>query len=462
MISRREFLKTAARTVSGAAAVLLAGTSACLACQAAADLKVKEPSVFLRELVQAAEKDEIVLQEKVAQKFRSLGCTVEVLTISPSELKLKNEFSSSQSAGSEKRTSVVGVWKGTGGGKSLLLFAHPDGEPLPKTAFKYPVHGGVTEHGRVFGWGVSDDLAGVAIMAAALETLQASGFKPHGDVILCSTPAKRGAQGVIALLEKGYLADGALYLHPAESGAGLREVKAIASGMLTFRVSVSGKQPETSEPGKTAFAHLGVSALDKALIIIRALKDLDEERGQEVRHQALEKAVGRSTNLLIASLQAGARGQLTQVPEDCVFEASLTFPPNEYLPDVQKEVQMAIQKAAAGDPWLGENAPRIEWIFGTQGVEVREDHPLFQAVSRSIKAVTGEAPFVNPLHSASDIRNPILFSNIPCVGIGPLAGTLDQEGFPDPWVDVGDYLRAVEVTARIIREWCHSGNVRQR
>jgi len=430
-----------------------------IARRGAADLRVKEPSDFLRELVRTAENGEIALQEKVAEKFRSLGCSVEVLTISPSELKLKNEFSSSESTGSEKRTSVVAVWKGKGGGRSLLLFAHPDGEPPPKTAFKYPAYGGVVEDGRIYGWGVSDDLAGVAIMAAAVETLQASGFSPGGDVIFCSTPAKRGAQGVIALLEKGYQADGALYLHPAESGAGLREVKAIASGMLRFRVAISGKQPETSEPGKTAFAHLGISALEKALIIVRALKELDEERGRRVRHPALDKAVGRSTNLLIGHLRAGEPGQSTQVPTNCILEASLTFPPNEYLPAVQKEVEMAIRKAAAGDPWLRENGPRIEWIFGTQGVELREDHPLFQAVSRSIKAVTGEAPFVNPLHSASDIRNPILFSDIPCVGIGPLAGTLDHDGFPDAWVDAGDYLRAVEVTTRIIREWCDSGNV---
>jgi len=419
-----------------------------------------DPAVeFLRELIRTTEKGEIALQEHVAKKFISLGCSVEVLTISPSELKLKNEFSSSESAGCEKRTSVVGVWNGAGGGKSLLLFAHPDPEPLPKTRFKFPAHYGLIERGRLFGWGVSDDLAGVAIMTDALETLQASGFRPRGDVILCSTPAKRGAQGVIALLEKGYLADGALYLHPAESGAGLREVKAIASGMLRFRVSVLGKQPETNEPGKTAFAHLGVSALDKAIIIVQALQRLDEERGRRVRHQALEKAVGRSTNLLIAHLRAGEQSQATQVPVDCVLEASLTFPPNEYLPAVQEEVERAVLKAAADDRWLRQNPPRIDWIFGTQGVEVREDHPLYQAVWRSIKAVTGEAPFVNPLHSASDIRNPILFRDIPCVGIGPLAGTLDSDGFPDPWVDVEDYLKAVEVTARIIREWCQSADI---
>jgi acetylornithine deacetylase len=421
--------------------------------------QANEPSDFLFELVRTAGNGEIALQKRVAEKFQNLGCLVEVLTISPLDLRLKNEFSASETSGNEKRTSVVGVWKGTGGGRSLLLFAHFDGEPLPKSAFKYPAHDGVAADGRFYGWGVSDDLGGVAIMAAALEALQASGFRPGGDVILCSTPAKRGAQGVIALLEKGYTADAALYLHPAESGAGLREVKAIASGMLRFRVSVSGKQPETTEPGKTAFAHLGVSALDKALIIIQGLKDLDEERGRRVKHPALDKAVGRSTNLLVGHLRAGEEGQSTQVPVACVFEASLTFPPGEYLPAVQKEVKSRLEKAAAGDPWLRENPPRIDWLFGTQGVEVREDHPLFQTVSRSIQGVTGEAPFVNPLHSASDIRNPILFSNIPCVGIGPLAGTLEHDGFADAWVDAGDYLRAIEVTARVISEWCGTGAV---
>ena len=70
-----------------------------------------------------------------------------------------------------------------------------------------------------------------------------------------------------------------------------------------------------------------------------------------------------------------------------------------------------------------------------------------------VVAVTGVEPGVNPLHSASDIKNPKLFSGIPSVGIGPLAGDLTQAGGHDEWVDVEDYIRTIKICAKIILDW---------
>lgn len=418
------------------------------------DANASKHLVFLQQISRATREGEEAVQNLVAQYFESLGCSVEVLRIVPTSLKLKNEFAASQEIPEQERISVVGKYLGNKRGPSLLFFAHPDNPPqrgLEK--WTHDPFGAEIENGKIYGWGVADDLVGVAIMAEALAAIQNAGLKPGGDVILCSTPAKRSAQGVIALLSKGYTADAAVYLHPAESGAGMREIKAIASGMLRFRVKVSGKQPDTTEPGKTAFAHLGVSAIDKAMILVQALKELDSRRGIRVIHPTLDKAVGRSTNLLIGYIQAGTPGSLTQVPEECTFGASLTFPPNEKLTDVQKEVEACIHRAARADEWFKTHPPKIEWLFGTQGVETPVQHPLYQVVSQAIMDITGTEPYVNPLHSASDIRNPILFKGIPTVGLGPLAGDLAQNGFHDEWVDVEDFIRAVKITAKIILDW---------
>ena len=128
----------------------------------------------------------------------------------------------------------------------------------------------------------------------------------------------------------------------------------------------------------------------------------------------------------------------------------MTFPPTEQMPAVQQEILAALDRAATVDDWLREKPPVVEWLFGTQGVEVPEDHPLYQAVRMAVTQVTGVEPEVNPLHSASDIRNPKLFSDIPSVGIGPLAGDLTQAGGHDEWVDVEDYIRAIKICAKII------------
>ena len=123
------------------------------------------------------------------------------------------------------------------------------------------------------------------------------------------------------------------------------------------------------------------------------------------------------------------------------------------MPDVQQEILDAIHRVAQGDEWLAENPPVLEWLAGTQGVEVPSDHPLYRTVYQAVVYVTGVEPEVNPLHSGSDIRNPKLFSGIASVGIGPLAGDLTQAGGHDEWVDVEDYIRAIKICAKIIVDW---------
>jgi acetylornithine deacetylase len=253
-------------------------------------------------------------------------------------------------------------------------------------------------------------------------------------------------------MHEGLTADGAIYLHPAESGAGMREIKAFCSGQIEFRVAVAGREPETTEPSHTAFAHRAVSAFDKALIVREALRGLDARRAARVRHELLEAAVGRSTNLLIGAVRAG--GAPARVPTSCVFDCALAFPPPETLDAIKAEILAAVAAAVQGDPFLTANPPRVEFIAGTTGAETPASHPLYRAVADAIRATTGAAPFVNPLHTASDIRNPIVQSAIPTVGLGPLCGDLAQNGRTDEWIDVADFLRAIRAVARATVAWC--------
>jgi acetylornithine deacetylase len=414
---------------------------------------------FLQELIKAQKGGEEAVQAVVAKKMKELGCEVETLRIKPTSLEFKYQFADKNVIPDKERISVVGKYPGSGKGRSLLLFAHPDSEDVRGTErWAHDPFAGEIENGRIYGWGVADDLAGVAVMTEAISALLESGNAPAGDVLLCSTPAKKNAQGVIALLSRGYTADASIYLHPAESGVGMREIKAIASGLLQFRITIRGQVPNTTEPGKTAFAHLGVNPILKADSIIQALQKLDEARGERVFHPALDEKVGRSTNLLISYISSGSANGLTQVPEECMIGASLTFPPGEELKAVMKEIEDSVAAVVKSDSWLKEHPPVLEWIFGSQGVEVPIDHPLYQTVSAAIREVTGEKPYVNPLHSASDIRNPHLFAGIPTVGYGPLGGDLSQNGNHDEWVDVADYIRAIKITAKAILEYCHLQN----
>jgi acetylornithine deacetylase len=411
---------------------------------------------FLQRLIRAQPDGEEAVQALVAQRFEELGFEVETLRLAPIQLSPDLEFAAEEGIDRTERISVVGRLRGSGSGKSILFFGHPDGEPMTDESLEGWVHdpfAAEVDHGRIYGWGVADDLTGVAIMAEAVAAVLETMGTPPGDILLASTPAKRSARGILGVLNEGYYADAAVYLHPAESEKGLRDIKAITSGMLQLRITVEGQPPDTPEPGHTAFTHLAVNAIDKAGLVLSALNELDEERARRVFHPALDAAVGRSTNLLMSHLSCGVEGRTTQVPTQCVMEASLTFPPNEQMPEVRKELLDAIDRAAEEDDWLTKNPPDVEWLFGTQGVEVPSHHPLYQTVHNAVAEVTGIQPEVNPLHSASDIKNPKLFSGIPSVGIGPLAGDLTQAGGHDEWVDIDDYIRAIQICAQIIVDW---------
>jgi len=420
----------------------------------AADAGRDDAIALLRALIAAQREGEDTVQAIVAERLASVGARVERVVYAPAEVPLVGEFAAHRAIAEGQRASVVGTLPGDGTGRSLILFAHPDGEEVAGVeTWKHDPFAGVISDGRLHGWGVADDLLGVAAGIAAMAAITRAGGRPGGAVTMASTPSKRHARGVAALMHQGLGADAAVYLHPAESGVGLNEIKAFASGQLEFRVTVTGRKPPTTEPGHTAFAHLAVNPVDKAFILYVALKALDERRGVRVHHPALDTAVGRSTNLLISNIVCGEDNKFSRLHLSCSFGGAVSFPPNERMDDVKLEIERAVNDAARGDPWMSGHPPVIEWISGVTGMEIAEDHPLYRTVSAAVTEITGIVPHVNPMHTSSDIRNPIVQKGIPTVGLGPFAGSLTQVGGSDEWVDVEDYINMVKVTASIIVNW---------
>lgn len=421
---------------------------------AAADAGREQDIGLLQALIAAQRDGEEAVQAVVAARLGAIGATVQRIVYEPAAVPLVGEFAASRAIASGSRASVIGTLPG-GGGRSLILFAHPDSETLPPipVGWVHDPFAGVIEAGRLYGWGVADDLLGVAAGIAALGALARADARPGGNVTMASTPSKRHARGVAAMMQQGLTADAAIYLHPAESGAGLHEIKAFASGQLEFRVTVSGRKPPTTEPGHTAFAHLAVNPLDKAIILVAALQALDTRRGAAVHHPRLDAAVGRSTNLLISNIICGELAKFSRVNLRCTFGAAVSFPPDEPMAQVQAQIEAAVAEAVAGDAWMHECPPVVEWVSGVTGMEVGEDHPLYRTVSAAVTDVTGILPAVNPMHTSSDIRNPVVQKGIPTVGLGPLAGNLTQMGLTDEWVDLDGYIAMIKVMASTIVRW---------
>lgn len=415
---------------------------------------------FLRKLIQAQPQGEAAVQALLSERLKTCGCTVEERPFDPLAVPVEGEFASVQAQEPGERVNVIARLPGDPKLGSLLIFAHPDSEPVPDTTgWSLEPFAGTLSDGRIYGWGVADDLAGIAAGVLAIEQVARNCAVPMGDVVLVSAPSKRHARGVAAAMRAGVTADAALYLHPAESGAGLGEIKAFASGQLLFRVTVNGQLPPTSEPGHTAFAHLAINPLDKALILVSALQRLDAQRAERVHHPALQDAVGRSTNLMVSELTCTAGGKLGRIASTATIGGAVSFPPGETLDAVQAEIEQALKATCADDEWLSCNPPQIDWVAGVTGAECPPDHALYRCAAASVARQTGTQPHVNPMHTSSDIRNPMVQRGIPTVGLGGLCGDLTHNGRTDEWVDVADYLRTIAAVTDIIRDWCTAPRV---
>ncbi|WP_210187106.1 M20 family metallopeptidase [Kaistia soli] len=399
---------------------------------------------------------------RVADALAAIGGAVELISYEPSQVPLVDEFATAPAMDAGERRAVVARFPGSGTGRSLLIFAHPDSERVTSAdGWQNDPFSATIADGRMHGWGIADDLAGVAASISALAALRQAGLSLAGDVVVAITPSKRHARGIAAVLDRGISADGALYLHPAESGAGLAEIKAFASGVLEFEVEVTGTPPDTHEPSHTAFAHQAVNPLDKAMLLIDALRRLDAGRGARIRHPRLEAAVGRSTNILIASITAGDPDLRQRAPGALRFSGSISFPPSESMKAVQAEVAVALAAAAADDAYLAHHSPVLRWLSGVSGSDVPDRHALYETAARTIADVAGITARVNPMHTSSDIRNPLVQKGIPAIGLGPLCGDLTHAGGRDEWVDVEDHLRTVTVAATMLARWCGTVSAEQ-
>eukprot|EP01043_Picozoa_sp_COSAG02_P068257 COSAG02_NODE_11271_length_1756_cov_12.625226_1_plen_115_part_00 len=58
---------------------------------------------------------------------------------------------------------------------------------------------------------------------------------------------------------------------------------------------------------------------------------------------ALEEAVGRSTNVLVATIRSGDLSA-ARIPEACEMEGAISYPPPETLLGVQEEFKNCIEK----------------------------------------------------------------------------------------------------------------------
>ncbi|MGH2369371.1 MAG: M20/M25/M40 family metallo-hydrolase, partial [Chloroflexota bacterium] len=283
-------------------------SAAKVAVVAAADRLFDEEVGFLRDLVRCPSTRGRTndVQRRIAATLREMGLDVAELGIDREPIAGLPGFSPADWP-YEGLIQVVGRLPAAApGGRSLILNGHVDvvsAEPVDQ--WRRDPWGGEIAEGRMYGRGTCDMKGGVAAMIFAVRAVQRAGVGLCGDVLVETVLDEEcGGNGTLSLLAQGYRADAAIIPEPSMLGFSTAQV-----GVLWCRVRVRGR---ASHAGTAAAA---VNAIEKAYVVYRALKDLEQEVNRpEVRHP-LYAGLEHPLNYNIGVIQGG--DWPSSVPGEC-------------------------------------------------------------------------------------------------------------------------------------------------
>ena len=379
-------------------------------------------------------------QQYYAQLLRGAGLEVDYWYPKPEDMRCNPHFlpCRDQYSGSPD---VVGTYRGTGGGRSLLLNGHVDVVPPGNHDWETDPWSGLRRDGRIYGRGACDMKAGLIANFAALHAIIRAGVRLKGDVYLASVIGEEtGGAGTLSMLSRGYRADGAIVPEPSDM-----KVCPVSLGVIWFRIRIKGLAAHAAN------AYLGTNAISKAALIIQALDACNEEERAHVRHALYQGDNKLPFNINIGRIWGGTIA--TSVPDETVIEGRIAFSPDEDVADAKRVLESAVARAAERDPWMREHPPTVEWhSFCLNSGQISVDHPLTQTLISACTDIMGTAPTVAGTPWGTDAGAMIRIGKIPTVVFGP--GPNSKAHQANEYVDEEELLRVTKILAAVILDWC--------
>ncbi len=381
---------------------------------------------------------EDVAQEQVARMLRRVGADVEIWRADVGRLAASPWFSAEFDR--IDPLCVVGRF-GSDQGPTLLVDGHidvvPPGDP---SRWTNPPFTPMVRDGRLFGRGACDMKGGLAAAICAMEALRAARVRLRGSVLLASVFGEEdGGSGTLAILDHGIRADACIIAEPTE----LAIAPAVA-GALSFRIRVTGQSAHG------ALREEGVSAIERLPFVQRALLALEERRNAR-SHDPLFGWLRRPFSICTGRVAGG--DWPSSEADWLTLEGRYGVAPGEDLDTARHELEDAVLSGAAGDAWLREHPPEIEW-WGGQFYPARTDvlDPIVQTTAGAVADVTGKAAEQRAMSYGCDMGLTVGMADIPTVVFGP--GDIRAAHRPDEHVPVNDLVTSARALALTMVRFC--------
>jgi acetylornithine deacetylase len=325
-----------------------------------------------------------------------------------------------------RRTSVVGRLRGSGGGRSLMLYGHIDTVGIEE--MKAPLSGRIRD-GRMYGRGSYDMKGGVAACLAAVKAIVDAGAPLAGDVVFVGAADEEVASIGMSEVLKHVRTDAAIVTESTELQLCLAH-----KGFLWMEVEVEGRAAHGSrfEEG-----------IDANMAMGRFLGRLDSlERA--LRKRTPHTLVGPPS--LHAAVTLGGTGPSTYAAH-CRLEIERRTIPGETEASALAEIQEILDALAANDPSF---RGRVRPLFARGTFEARRESAIVESVSAVATEVLGAAPRIigEPYWMDAAL---LADAGIETVVIGPTGAGAHAAR---EWVELNSVERVAAILARTAVRFC--------
>lgn len=323
------------------------------------------------------------------------------------------------------RPSIVGVARGTGGGRALMLNGHIDtvtlagfdGNPLEPRI----------EQGRLIGRGGYDMKSGVAAMMVA--AAQAKAEPLRGDILVCCVADEEHASLGTAEVLSRFTADAGIVTEPMNLEPTLWH-----KGFVWAEVTIAGRAFHGSRPDE------GIDAIAKAGYLLVELDRLADRLAAESGHPQL------GSGSIHASIIRGGE-EASSYPATCTVTIERRTIPGESAATFETELREILDRLAATVPnFRADLAITLE----RHPFETDPESEIATCLRTAARDVLGQEP---PLRAEPFWTDASLMdqAGIPTVLFG---ATGEGAHSATEWVDIGSIETLTEILTRTIRTWC--------
>lgn len=393
---------------------------------------VSDRSDQLQVLVSALVREQSTLgceegaQQIIARRLAGAGFAVE--RVEPdAEAALADPYAGYPPLSYDGRSSIVGLRRGLGGGRSLHLTGHVDVVPVDDAEpWTHGPWDGVVSDGKVWGRGAGDMKGGLAAYLVAAEVVAETCPDTRGNLVFSSVIEEEcTGNGMWSVIRAGYGADGTLIGEPTNL-----DLVHAGTGVVWPRLTARGRA------GHSAFTG-GDGPFDELARAVAALRGLEASANRPPRDAVFAAVSDWPYGMTVGRIGGGV--WTSSAPAMLEVRVRFGFGLGIEPLDVQTHIVEAVAAAAPAVEVSFEAFRARAYCHETGG-------PLPELLSETHKSVVGAESRMSAFTATTDAR----YVDCPCVCYGPTAG-----GFhgADEWVDVDSLEHVATVVALTAAQW---------